>query len=71
MTSFDHVMISTRNNWFQTNPMEHESDDHAGNTVSSVCVINGKHMTLQQQISSGVSHSGVSSSRGVSHSGVS
>ena len=29
MTSFDHVMIPTRGNWFQTNPLEHESDDRA------------------------------------------
>ena len=33
MTSFDHVMIPTRGNWFQTNPVEHESDDPACNTV--------------------------------------
>ena len=32
-------MILTRGNWFQTNPLEHESDDRAGNTVSSVCVL--------------------------------
>ena len=51
MMSFNHVMIPTRGNWFQTNPLEHESDDRAGNTVSSVCVItNGKDMALQLQI---------------------
>ena len=50
MTSFDHVMIPTRGNQFQTNPLEHELDDHAGNTVSSVCVTNGKDMALQRQI---------------------
>ena len=33
MTSFVHVIIPTRGNWFQTNPLEHESDDRAGNTV--------------------------------------
>ena len=38
MTSYDCVMIPTRGNWFQTNPQEHESDDRAGNTVSSVCI---------------------------------
>ena len=38
MTSFDHVMILTHGNWFQTNPLEHALDDRAGNTVSSVCV---------------------------------
>ena len=42
--SFDHVMIPTCGNWFQTNPPEDELDDHAGNTVSSVCVTNGKDM---------------------------
>ena len=36
MTLFDHVLIPTRGNWFHTNPLEHESDDPAGNTVSSV-----------------------------------
>ena len=50
MTSFDHVMIPTRGNWFQTNPPEHESDDRAGNTVCSVCVTNGKDMAHQRQI---------------------
>ena len=44
MTSFDHVMIPTRGNWFSKNPLEHESDDCTGNTVSSVCVTNGKDM---------------------------
>ena len=48
MTSFDHVMIPTRGNWFQTNLRE--SDDRAGNTVSSVSVTNGKDMALQRQI---------------------
>ena len=38
MTSFDRVMIPTRSNWFQTNPLVHESDDHAGNTESSLCI---------------------------------
>ena len=39
MTSFHHVMISTCENWFQTNPLKHELDDRADNTVSSVCVL--------------------------------
>ena len=39
MTSFDHVMITTRGNWFQTNPLEHKSDDCARNTVSSVLLM--------------------------------
>ena len=38
MTSFDHVMIPTRGNWFQTNPRGHKSNDRAGNTASPVCV---------------------------------
>ena len=45
-------MIPTRGNWFQTNPLEHESDDPAGNSVSFVCVANGKDMALQRQIRS-------------------
>ena len=48
-TSFDHVMIPTHGNWFQTNPLLHESDDRAVNTVSSVCVTNGKDMALQRK----------------------
>ena len=48
--AFDHVMIPIRGNWFQTKTREHESDDRAGNTVSSVCVTNGKDMALQRQI---------------------
>ena len=50
MTSFDHVMIPTRGNWFQTNPLEHESNDRTGNTVSSMCVTNEIDMALQWQI---------------------
>ena len=50
MTSFEHIMIPTRGNWFQTNPLEHELGDRAGNTLSSVCVTNGKDMALQRQI---------------------
>ena len=44
MTSFNHVTIQTRGNWFQTKPLDHESD-HA------VCVLpNGKDTVLQRQI---------------------
>ena len=50
MTSFDHIMIPTRGNWFQTNPLEHEFDDSAGNRVTSVYVTNGKDTALQGQI---------------------
>ena len=35
---FSRVMIPTRGNWFQTNLLDHESHDHAGNTVYSVSV---------------------------------
>ena len=47
MMSFDHVIIPTCSNWFQTNPLEHESNDRAGNIVSFVCVTNGKGIALQ------------------------
>ena len=50
MTSFNYIVIPTHGNWFQTNPLKHESDDRAHNTVTSVCVTNGKDMALQQQI---------------------
>ena len=30
MTFFNHAMLSTNDNWFQTNPPKHESDDWAG-----------------------------------------
>ena len=50
MMSFDYVVIPTHGNWFQTNPLKNESYDRAGNTVSSVCVTNGKDMELQRQI---------------------
>ena len=56
MTSFDHVMIPTRGNWFQTNPLEHEADDLAGNRVSSVCITNGKDISPQRQIWSTFCH---------------
>ena len=49
-TSFDYIIIPTRGNWVQTNPLQHESDDWAGNTVSCACVTNGKDMALQCQI---------------------
>ena len=50
MTSFHHVMILARGDWFQTNRLEHESDDRGGNRVPSVCVTNGKDIALQRQI---------------------
>ena len=48
--AFYYIIIPTCGNWFQTNPLEHESDDHSSNTVSSVCVTNGKDTALQWQI---------------------
>ena len=50
MTSFNYIIIPTRGNLFQTNPLEHASDDRADNTVSSAFVTNGKDMPLQRQI---------------------
>ena len=29
MISFNHVMIATRGNWFQTNPVDHDLDNRA------------------------------------------
>ena len=49
--SFDcNIIIPKCGNWFQTNPLEHESSDHADSTVSSGCVTNGKDMALQRHI---------------------
>ena len=53
--SFDYCqyqVILTLGNWSQTNPLEHESDDHADYKVSSLCVLPmGKiWQALQQQI---------------------
>ena len=39
MTLFYYAVASTRGNWFQTNQPEHESDDRAGDTGTSVCVL--------------------------------
>ena len=50
MTSFYYASQTARENWFQTNQPEHESDDHVGDTVTSVCVTNEKDMALQRQI---------------------
>ena len=50
MMSFDRALIPTRNDWFQTNPLEHETDDRTGNKISCVCVTNGKDMALPRQI---------------------
>ena len=50
MMSFNHVMITTRGNWFQTSPLEHESNDRAGNTEPPVCLTNGKDMALDMAL---------------------
>ena len=50
MMSFYCASTPTRGHWFQTNQLEHESDDPAGNTVTSVCVTNEKDMALKRQI---------------------
>ena len=50
MTSFYYASTLTHGNWFQTNQPEHESDDCAGDTVTSVCVTNEKDMALHRQI---------------------
>ena len=34
--------------WFQTNHLEHESDDRADNRVTSTCVTIEKYMALDQ-----------------------
>ena len=39
MTSFNRVMMLTHSNWFQTNPLEHESDDPADLVCRGVCVL--------------------------------
>ena len=39
MTSCYYASTPTRGSWFQTNQPEHESDDRAGDTVTSVCVL--------------------------------
>ena len=44
------LSIPTHGDWLQTNPLEHESDDRADHTVSSVCIANGKDMALQRLI---------------------
>ena len=46
ITSFYYASTPTRDNCFQTNQPEHESDDRAGDTVTSVCVTNEKDIAL-------------------------
>ena len=49
MMSIYYASTPTRGNWFQTNQPEHESDDRAGDTVTSVCVTNEREIALQLQ----------------------
>ena len=44
------IILYTGANQFQTNPLEHESDDRIDNPVSFVCVTSAKDMAPQQQI---------------------
>ena len=39
MTSFYYAPTLTRGNWFRTNQPEYDSDDQAGDTVTSRCVL--------------------------------
>ena len=50
MTSFNYAITPTCGNWFQTNQPEQESDDCAGDTVTSVGVTNEEDLALQWQI---------------------
>ena len=50
MTSFCYASTPTCGNWFQPNQTEHESDDRASDTVTSMCVTNEKDIALQLQI---------------------
>ena len=50
MMSFYYASTPTHGNWFQTNQPEPKSGDRAGDTVTSVCVINDKDMALHRQI---------------------
>ena len=42
ITSLCNASTTTRGNWFQTNQPKHESDDRAGDTVTSVGITNEK-----------------------------
>ena len=46
--AFNHFMILTRGNWFQTNPVEYVSNDH----TDRLCFISGKNMAHSRQIRS-------------------
>ena len=50
MTSFYYASIPTRGKPVPANQLEHKSNDHTGDTVTSVCVTNEKDTALQRQI---------------------
>ena len=50
MMSYYYALMPTCGSWFKTNQPEHESDGHAGDPVTSVCVTNEKDTALQWQI---------------------
>ena len=52
MTSFNHAVIPTRGNWFQTNSLEHEHDESDSCVHLLVCFTNGKDIAVQSQIRS-------------------
>ena len=50
MASCYYASTPTGVSWFQTNQLEHELGDRAGDPVTFVCVTNDKDVTLKQQI---------------------
>ena len=50
MTSFYYASTPTRGNCFQTKQKDYDSDDCAGDRVTSVCVTNEKDVAFQRQI---------------------
>ena len=48
ITLFYSASTTTRGNWFQTNPPEHESNDRAGDTVTSVLPMKKKKKKKKQ-----------------------
>ena len=52
MMSFNYAITPAHGNCFQTNQLEHESDDCESNTETSVSVTIEKAMVLERQIRS-------------------
>ena len=61
MTSVNHVMTPTRGNWFQTNSLEHESDNYA----NLLCVL-----TMVQIIIANSHKSHIGQKKNVSHQNI-